>query len=308
VTTDLVLLALATLAMYWVPGRLASARWTYRSPWLAIVAWLTFGYTVLLAVVTAAVTNVMHWHDRHNLICTAWRACFDAITGAHGPWAQAAAVGGAVLLLIVSLRIGSGTWGVCVVATIQRRRHTTMVKIIGCPSSSLDATVVPHPTPAAYTVPGRRPYMVITSGALRALDPEQTRAVLAHERAHCTHRHHVAVAAATVLARAFPWMPAYRTAEAEVRRLVELHADDVAARSHRPIALARALVAMTAAPTMPAGALNGGGQYTIQRLRRLLDPPTPLPRRARRAAVAGLTILPVTPLLITVVHLATVSR
>jgi Zn-dependent protease with chaperone function len=307
VTTDLILLVLATIAVLWVPGRLASTRWTYRSPWLAVVTWLAFGYTVLLAVVTVALTNVMHWHDTHNLICTAWRLCLDALTGAHGPWAQAAAASGLVLLLAVSVRIGLGTWVVSVVATIQRRRHTAMVKLVGCPSSNLGATIVPHPAPAVYVVPGRRPYTVITSGALLALDAEQTRAVLAHERAHCTSRHYLAVAAACLLARAFPWLRVYRTTEAEVRRLVELHADDLATRTHRPIALARSLVAMTAAPAMPAGALNGGGQYTVERLRRLLDPPTPLPLHIRSTAFVGLAILPVTPLLATALHLAVTS-
>jgi hypothetical protein len=81
----------------------------------------------------------------------------------------------------------------------------------------------------------------------------------------------------------------------QVGRLIELRADDLAIRAHRPIASARALVAMAGSLAAPMGALNAGGQHTVERLRRLLDPPTPLPVYARAAIGTGLTVLPATP-------------
>ncbi|TDD13757.1 hypothetical protein E1294_39770 [Nonomuraea diastatica] len=41
-----------------------------------------------------------------------------------------------------------------------------------------------------YCVPGRHSQMVITTGAMRSLGPEQVAAVLAHEQAHLRGRHH----------------------------------------------------------------------------------------------------------------------
>lgn len=47
-----------------------------------------------------------------------------------------------------------------------------------------------HLEPAAYCVAGRYPTVILTTGALRALDPDQLDAVLAHERAHLAGHHH----------------------------------------------------------------------------------------------------------------------
>ena len=293
-----VLLLLVAIALQWIPRRLAVARWTSRAPWLAVLAWLAFGYTVTLAVATTGVTLVMRWHDAPDLLCTTWLTCLDAVTGRHGIWAQVAAFAGLVLVTVLTARLGLGAWLVSVVTRIRRGRHLEMLRLVGRTSSALGATVLPHPAPAAYVVPGRRPHMVITSGALDALDGEQTDAVLAHERAHCAGRHHLAVGAANLLSRAFSWLPAFRILEGQVRRLVELHADDLASQAHRPAALACALVAMSGAPPAPAGGLSGGGQHTVERLRRLIDPPAPLSRRIHYLALFGLTILPVTPLLV----------
>jgi Zn-dependent protease with chaperone function len=45
-----------------------------------------------------------------------------------------------------------------------------------------------------YCVPGRLPTIVVTTGALAVLEPEQLAAVLAHERAHLAGRHHLLLA------------------------------------------------------------------------------------------------------------------
>ncbi|MYS19108.1 M48 family metalloprotease, partial [Streptomyces sp. SID4948] len=57
-----------------------------------------------------------------------------------------------------------------------------------------DLTVLPDPAPDAYALPGRRGRpgrIVVTSGMLRALDPAEREALLAHERAHLSGRHHL---------------------------------------------------------------------------------------------------------------------
>jgi Zn-dependent protease with chaperone function len=61
--------------------------------------------------------------------------------------------------------------------------------------------------PAAYCLPCGRHRVVISAGALSRLSPGQLQAVLAHERAHLRAHHHLMLAIASALARAFPAIP-----------------------------------------------------------------------------------------------------
>jgi Zn-dependent protease with chaperone function len=154
---------------------------------------------------------------------------------------------------------------------------------------------VEHSQPAAYCVAGRQPTVILTTGAIQALDPGQLDAVLAHERAHLTGRHHRLVAMARIGREVLPFLPLMRDAEEQVARLVELHADDAAARSRDPRLLATALVVLAAAPS-PAPALAAGATDSLQRIHRLLGPCEPLGRVRRqllRACAAALALTPV---------------
>ena len=57
--------------------------------------------------------------------------------------------------------------------------------------------------------------MVITTGALQALDDEQAAARARHERAHANGRHHRLVGAARLLACAFTRVPTIRALESQ---------------------------------------------------------------------------------------------
>ena len=74
---------------------------------------------------------------------------------------------------------------------------------------------------------------------LDLLREEELRAVLAHERAHVEQRHDLVVLPFAAFGTTFPWLPAVRSAQAQVALLVEMLADDRAARSHPPEVLAR---------------------------------------------------------------------
>jgi beta-lactamase regulating signal transducer with metallopeptidase domain len=82
----------------------------------------------------------------------------------------------------------------------------------------------PSPYPAG---PGR---IVISSGLLRDLDAGQRRAVLAHERAHLAHRHHLHHTIAHLAAAANPLL--YRL-PAAVALSTERWADEAAAKCRR---------------------------------------------------------------------------
>ena len=125
---------------------------------------------------------------------------------------------------------------------------------------------------------------------LRQLD-----AVLAHERAHLTGRHHRLLALARIGRGVLPFLPLMRDAEEQVARLVELHADDAATRGRDPRLLATALVVLATAAS-PAPALSAGATDSVQRIHRILGPSEPLGRARRqllRATAAALALTPV---------------
>jgi Zn-dependent protease with chaperone function len=166
----------------------------------------------------------------------------------------------------------------------------------------LGAVLVDHPQPHAYCVAGRHPTVVLTTGALQALDPDQLDAVLAHERAHLAGRHHRLRAMARIGRQVLPFLPLMRDADAQVARLAELHADDAAtrARDPRPLATALVLLATTAspAPALAEPALAAAVTDTVQRIHRLLDPAEPLGRVRRQLLRGTAAALALTPALL----------
>ena len=125
--------------------------------------------------------------------------------------------------------------------------------------------------PAVYCLPGRR-RIVLTTGALTRLDDGELDAVLAHERAHLSGRHHIVLALAGALQRAFPPVRFFALAARQVAYLVEMAADDAAVRRAPRLTVASALLAVATAG-VPAGALGAGGSAAAQRIQRLINPP-----------------------------------
>jgi Zn-dependent protease with chaperone function len=136
------------------------------------------------------------------------------------------------------------------------------------------------PRPAAYCVAGRPAAIVVTSGALTVLDPPQLRAVLAHERAHLAHGHHVLATVTRALAAALP-VPLFTRGAAEVARLAEMSADDTAARASGRPALAAALIAIATGARYPSARITGAGHPGAGYLS------TGLPRGALAAAACA---------------------
>ena len=114
----------------------------------------------------------------------------------------------------------------------------------------------------------------MTTGALRCLDDRQLEAVLAHERAHLSGRHHLVLTFASALQEAFPAVGFFAVAARQIGELIEVAADDAAIRREHRLTLAGALLAVATAG-VPAGALGAGGTAAAQRIRRLIDPPHP---------------------------------
>jgi len=250
-----------------------------RAPQAAAYLWLLVTVGALSAVVLAALLLVVGSSrlltDLAMLLATctmALRAALDAPTGAPGPLiglALLALVAGG--LLAGGLVAGIRAWRVA-------RGQRELLTLAGRTEPSVPGvTVLDHPVPLAYCLPGRSRgragAVVVTTATLEQLDPGQLGAVLAHERAHQTRRHHTLLLAAQVLRIGFPWLPAARAAHSAVARMVELAADDDAVHHHNRADIATALAKLATAPA-PTTGLGAGGPTTIERVHRLTTPPT----------------------------------
>ncbi|MFD0634492.1 M56 family metallopeptidase [Catenulispora yoronensis] len=182
-------------------------------------------------------------------------------------------------------------------ATARRRQagHARMLRMLAVRDERLGVLVLDHPAPACYCLPGGD--IVITSGALSRLDGPQLEAVLQHERAHLSGRHHLIIALATAVRRTVPRVRLLSYAEAETRRLVELIADDAAVARTGARTVVAALAAIgTGHAEPPEATLGIGSSPLLTRVQRLLGLDRALSRRGRiasRAAVGVLALLPV---------------
>jgi Zn-dependent protease with chaperone function len=282
VTVAAVLLAYAACIGVLGSRLLGRARWKARAPLLAIIIYLTAGWSVVAALGLAGVTLGIHATALGGGLSHLIGACVLRLRATY------ATPGGATVAGIGLTLAGAVVARTMVSAAIlvratgrQAIRHAQAVRIVGVPEPRLGAVLVEHDQPAAYCVAGRHPTVVLTTGTVATLNPDQLAAVLAHERAHLDSHHHRLRAVARIGRQVLPFMPLMRDADAQVSRLVEMHADDAAQRASGPGPLATALV-LLATTTNPEPALAAAATDTLQRIHRLLDPAQPLGRGRRR--------------------------
>ncbi|MFE0513238.1 M48 family metalloprotease [Streptomyces sp. NPDC058964] len=169
----------------------------------------------------------------------------------------------------------------------QFRTRRALHRLCAGHPADTELIVAASPLPQAFAIPGRPGRILVTSAMLGALQPAERRVLLAHERAHLTHRHGLLVTAATLAATANPLLAPVRTT---VTFLVERWADERAAdavgdRTATARALARA--ALTARRPRPACALNFTERAVTRRIAALQTSPPP---RLWSAAVAVLAL------------------
>lgn len=192
--------------------------------------------------------------------------------------------------------IGLGIGAVLLTTTVRsihgtvraQRRHRELLTLVARRDPAVPgALVLDHPSAAAYCLPGVRPRVVVSAGALDLLDPAELEAVLAHERAHAQERHDLVLLPFTALCRALPWVRWVRQAHERVGLLVEMRADDKARELHADAPLAGALRRFADAGDRisPAGTLGLGHRDLDVRMQRLLIAGRP-PRLIGAAALA----------------------
>jgi Zn-dependent protease with chaperone function len=270
-------LAVALFAGFLAPALLVRASWPHQAPRLAAGAWGSLAATFVGSVSLTLAQLLLPARSSHRLMSLAeaalpWSSSPLRLPSPEvflhpGPReAGAAFAAAAVPLLVLALLVRAlhRTRRV-------RTRHAELLRLVGSPDPRLRATVLRHETPVVYCLPGRRPQVVVSTGALATLTEAQLTAALAHERAHVSGRHHVPVAAAEAFSVLFRALPLARRSRRELPLLLEMAADDRALRHSSREALATALYAM-AGGRAPQAAFAAGGPSAAVRMRRILSP------------------------------------
>lgn len=300
-------LGYALLVAWGAPGPLSRLTARGASPRLGLAAWLT----AMASAVSGATAAL--WFLARSAV-TGWAGLAEAVcrsvTGhacAPGVYQSAAFELGLAAAAIVATGaaiVSAWRYGRSVQRVQQRTRaHGEAARITGRrlddarPAATGQAAtgraiVVDADAPAVYCVP-RPATIVVTTAALAILDPDQLGAVLAHERAHLTGRHHLLTTLSRALAAVFPAVPLFARGMREVAGLAEMAADDAAARRAGRATLVAALLtigtgAAVPAPVLPGRALAATGGAVTARVQRLLDPPH---GAARAAVLATMTAL-----------------
>jgi Zn-dependent protease with chaperone function len=296
VTIAVVLVAYAVCVGTLGARMLGRAKWTARAPLLAMVTYLAAGWSVVAALGLAGLTLAVHTTALGGGLSHLIGACVLRLRATYATPGGAMVAGlGLTLAGAVVARTALSAMTHLRAAGRQALQHAQTARLVGRPEPALGATLIDHPQPAAYCVAGRDPTVVLTTGAVQALDADQLAAVLAHERAHLTGRHHRLIAMARIGRQVLPFVPLMRDADAQVARLAEMHADDAATRTCEPAPLATALVIL-AAGASPAPALAAAATDAVQRIERMLGPAEPLGRTRRRllrTTAAALALAPV---------------
>lgn len=275
---------------------LSRAGWVRRAPVIGLVVWQSVSVTILASVLLAAALVALP--PPVFSAASGWLGtCLGLLEGHYAaPFGWIGRVTGAVIGCVVLARAVGCTMLEARAAGVARRVTRGRLALLAAPRSD-GVLLLEDDRPAAYCVPGHRPVVVLTTGAERLLRPEQRIAVLTHERAHLRARHHWAVLWASGLNRAFGFVPAFAHGAREVELLVEMHADDAAARASGRQSLAEALVRMASGPA-PTATLAAHGADAVTRVRRLLGRPERLGAGARVALTGLAAALLLGPVLI----------
>jgi Zn-dependent protease with chaperone function len=261
-------------------------RWPMLSAWL----WLASSVGALGTVALAGLLVLMPTDRLGTSLAELLRTCVMALRAALSTPHDSSA--GTLVGTLLLAAVGGGFVVGAVVVGYRIRgaagRHRELLVLAGRPAPGLAGiTVLEHRRPFAYCLPGRTGPVVLSTATLHRLEPGQLAAVLAHERAHQAGRHHWLVLVAQVLRVGFPWLPVVRLGHSALARLVELAADDAAARAQGRRQVAAALTALGETP-VPEAALGAAVVPASERVHRLL---TSRQHGGALALLAGLLVL-----------------
>lgn len=290
------LLGYGALVTWCAPALLTRLTRRGLSPRLGIAAWLTAIAGVLLAWAAAATLLVAavvtgFGDSRALVLCLELLGVPERVATPGLFSVLVVIVAWMVITTVVAVRVSRAVRG----SRRRSHRHAEAARLVGVPTDRRDVFVITAQQPAAYCVVGRPDAIVVTSAAVEVLDESQLAAVLAHEDAHIAGRHHHVLMVLRALSASLRRLPLFTRGAVAVGELLEMCADDAAARTHGARPLVAGMV-MLAAP-VPAAGLGVAATGVAVRANRLL---TPAHRGARwchqlamATMIAGLISTPV---------------
>lgn len=263
---------------WWSPAVLTRLTRSGVSPRLSVVLWISAIVMAIGAWVVAGVSVMVEVLSTHSV--TPVQYCMDMLLAVnHFGWAGhlgvvAGGTAGLALSVLVARRLGLAfrrLW-------LRSTEHARTAHILGATTSRPGVVVVSADQPTAYCVAGRPHAIVVTTGAVASLTEQELAAVLAHEQAHMAGHHPQLMMALRALAASLPRVPLLRSAVDAVASLVEMSADDRAARQHGRDALLCSLIALAGSPRQAGPALGAADTAVLARAERLAGPNRPGPR------------------------------
>lgn len=269
---------------------------------MGVAAWLTTigatltAWTVALVLVLIAASDSFQDASAVTL-CLELLGFSDhtALPGRIG--SVALVIAGLLVSSFVAIRVGRS------IATLRARshEHAHAARIIGRPTDHPNVVVIDAVRPAAYCVVGRPNAIVVTSAAIGSLNRSQLKAVLAHEDAHISGRHHHILMVLRALAITLPRLPLFAKANDSVAELLEMCADDVAARAVGTRPLLAGLVTLADHHSPLSEGLAAAGTAVVTRVVRLATPARRHIRWGQRVSLgAAMGVMLATPALIQV--------
>jgi Zn-dependent protease with chaperone function len=269
---------------------LTRGSWPLRAPRLALLLW----HATAVSAVTGAVGLLLSVGlEPYGLgIAPALGAL---VADGAGPLTDVhvTAVAAGLLLAVTAAAVQAhSSWQLA----RHRARHRLLLRLVGRPDPHGRALLLDHPAAAAYYVPGPAGCVVVSTGALDALTERELAAVIAHEHAHAQGRHHLVLAPFQAARRVVSIGPVVRAAAA-VELLVEMCADEHAARDHGSAPLTAALRRFRDLGPGPAptGTISATDTAIALRIARLRGAAPPIPRSIRWAVGLAALAVATTP-------------
>lgn len=273
--TGAVMLGGLSATMFLVaPAVLTRCRWMSSAPRTGVLLWQAVGFAGAIAAVGAGLSiavaplHASPLNGVKELVAQGLSGHPLADLGLYEAL-------GLTLATDVSVVLAAGLATTLIRTTRARSRHRALLDLIAeSRETAPGALILAHPMPAAYCLPGLRPRIVLSDGALGLLDEYEVSAVLAHERGHVQGHHGLAMLPFASMVDLLRWLPYVRRAPASVAGLLEMAADDFAGRQHGRRVVARALARMSSASAFTAPTCSFGvlGVSTAERIDRLVAP------------------------------------
>ena len=243
------------------------------SPSMGVAAWLATVAAVLVAWLVAVVlaVNATSYSIVDGSMVTLCLELFGFSdhTPLAGRLGSIALIGGGLLTsTVVALRLGRSM----IKLRTRTHEHAEAARMVGRPTDHPHVVVVEADLPAAYCVIGRPHAIVVTSAAVRSLNRAQLKAVLAHEDAHLAGHHHHILMVLRALASTLPRLPLFARAHQAVAELLEMCADDKAARRVGTLPLLTGLLALAGHRPPVAEGMAAAATAVFARAERLVTP------------------------------------